>query len=183
MNQRSDSSSKGRSVVQTCIVSTLGLVTLVCLLYTPPIGAQQRSDRNRTFVYHGHRVTIARQSDAIRWATPQQQQRQQGENHDEEEGSILPQPLPIPGGMQLPAPLPPLIHTFAPGPLDQGDQGLDVEPNVITDFRGFTAMGYPKGTAKGSDGITYTLVTDMRVFRGEYITADGVHHRGTFIFI
>jgi hypothetical protein len=146
----------------------LCLVALASLLYSPLIGAGQSSDRNRTFVFHGHRVNAAFPMDAARWANP-----------DERQGPIKPQPVPIPGGILAP----PLIHVFAPGPIDQGDQGIDVEPNVITNFRGFTAMGYPVGTAQDSNGNTYNLVTDMRVFRGEYITADGVHHRGTFVFI
>ena len=47
-------------------------------------------------------------------------------------------PKPIPGGIQIPDG--PLIHVFAPGPVDLGFQGEDVEPNTITDFSGFSAM-------------------------------------------
>jgi hypothetical protein len=58
---------------------------------------------------------------------------------------VLPAPTPIPGGIQIPGG--PLIHVFVPGPDDVTLpfsglqlQGLDVEPSVITDYRGFTAL-------------------------------------------
>jgi hypothetical protein len=145
-------------------------VAATSLLYTPSIGAGQYSDRNRTFVFHGRNVNAAFPLDVMRWA-----------NAEEQRGLTEPQPVPIPGGILLP----PLIHVFAPGPLNQGFQGIDVEPSVISNFRGFTAIGYPGGTnaAQDSNGNTYDLVTDMRVFQGEYVAADGSHHRGTFVFI
>jgi hypothetical protein len=86
-------------------------------------------------------------------------------------------PVPIPGGLA------PVVHIFAPGPVDLGFQGLDVELNGITNFRGFSALGYLAGTASDSNGNSYIVGTDMRVFQGEYVAADGSHHRGTFVFI
>ena len=86
-------------------------------------------------------------------------------------------PVPIPGGLG------PGIHIFAPGPVSLGFQGFDVELNGITNFRGFSAMGYLAGTASDSNGNSYNVGTDMRVFQGEYVSADGSHHRGTFVFI
>jgi hypothetical protein len=173
MYDYSDPLIQRRSVARTWALSTLCLVTVAFLLYMPVIGAgqtAQTSDRNRTFVFHNNRVNAAWPADAVRWANP-----------EEQHVSTLPQPVPIPGGIVLP----PLIHVFAPGPVDQGFQGTDVEPSVITNFRGFTAIGYPggTGTVKDNNGNTYDLVTDMRVFRGEYVAADGSHHRGTFAFI
>jgi hypothetical protein len=85
-------------------------------------------------------------------------------------------PVPIPGGFAS------FAHVFAPGPAALGFQGEDVEPNVMTNFRGFTALGYPVGQATGSDGKTYDMFNDMRVFTGEYVAADGHHKRGTFVF-
>lgn len=85
-------------------------------------------------------------------------------------------PVPIPGGLA------PGAHIFAPGPPGIG-QGLDVELNGITNFRGFSALGYPGGTAIDSNGNNYLVGSDMRVFQGEYVSADGSHHRGTFVFI
>jgi hypothetical protein len=170
MNHHSGHQIKARSVAQGWIFFPLCLVALASMLYTPLIGAGQYPDRNRTFVFHGHQVNAASPMDAARWANP-----------EERHGPIEPQPVPIPGGILLP----PLIHVFAPGPVNQGFQGIDVEPSVITNLRGFTAIGYPGGTnaATDSNGNTYDLITDMRVFQGEYVAADGSHHRGTFVFI
>ena len=84
---------------------------------------------------------------------------------------ILPAPKPIPGGTDFP-PFPP-IHWFGPGPETITLpftlftlQGLHVEPSVITDFKGVTALAYHVGTATGSDGLTYNLETDVRVSPG-----------------
>jgi hypothetical protein len=88
--------------------------------------------------------------------------------------AFLPQPVPIPGGINLP----PVIHLFAPS-------DLDTEPTVITNFKGFSALAYPTGTnaARDNNGNFYDVSNDMRVFQGEYVAADGSHHRGTFVFI
>ena len=86
-------------------------------------------------------------------------------------------PVPIPGGLA------PGVHIFAPGPVSLGFQGFDVELNGITNFRGFSALGYLAGTATDSNGNNYDASSDMRVFQGEYVSADGSHHRGTFVFI
>ncbi|HET9558969.1 MAG TPA: hypothetical protein VFS70_17665 [Actinomycetota bacterium] len=96
---------------------------------------------------------------------------------------VLPAPKPIPGGIQIPGG--PLIHVFAPGPEGltlpfTGVQlmGLDVEPSVITDYRGVTALAFHVGTATGSDGRRYNLETDMRAMEGTYIAEDGSRRRG-----
>ncbi len=94
-------------------------------------------------------------------------------------GSVNADPVPIPGGMDVP----PLIHIFAPGPTGLGFQGLDVEPNGITNFNGFAALAYLSRTATDSKGNKYNLSSDMCLYRGEYISSDGTHHRGTFVFI
>jgi hypothetical protein len=86
-------------------------------------------------------------------------------------------PVPIPGGFA------PGAHIFAPGPTSLGFQGLDVEPNGITNFSGFSALAYLSGTATDSNGNTYNVGSDMRLYRGEYISSDGTHHRGIFVFI
>jgi hypothetical protein len=98
---------------------------------------------------------------------------------------VLPAPKPIPGGIQIPGG--PLIHTFLPGPEDVTLpftgltlQGLDVEPSVITDYRGSTALAYHVGTATGSDGRQYDLETDIRVMQGTYDAEDGSRRHGLF---
>jgi hypothetical protein len=96
-------------------------------------------------------------------------------------------PEPIPGGIQIPDG--PQIHVWAPGDASvtlpfSGTTllGFDVDPTTIRDFRGFSAAAFHAGTATGSDGKTYDLETDMRVFKGAYVTADGTHRFGTFGF-
>jgi len=100
----------------------------------------------------------------------------------------LPAPKPIPGGIDLGSGFSPsLIHLFIPGPEDITLpftlftlQGVNVEPSVITNFKGVTALAYHVGTVTGSDGLTYNLETDVRVFQGEYVAEDGSRHEGTF---
>ena len=101
---------------------------------------------------------------------------------------VLPAPKPIAGGIQIPGG--PFIHVFAPGPTTVTLpftglqlQGLDVEPSVITHYRGFTALAFHVGTATGSDGRTYNLETDMRAMEGTYIAEDGSRQRGLFALI
>lgn len=86
------------------------------------------------------------------------------------------EPVPIPGGVVFP----PLVHAFFPGFLGEP---IDHEPSTITNFRGRTALAYHAGTATGSDANEYLFFTDMRVMQGEYVSADGTHHRGTFVLI
>jgi hypothetical protein len=91
-------------------------------------------------------------------------------------------PVPIPGGF-VPFPGAPFIHVFAPGPVDLGLMGEDVEPNTITNFQGFSALAYIAGTATDADGNTFNMQTDMRVFQGTYVSQDGSVLHGTFAFI
>jgi len=93
------------------------------------------------------------------------------------------EPVPIPGGLQIPGG--PFIHIFFPGPeaLNPLFMGIDVEPSVITNFRGFSAIAYLAGTATGNDGKLYNLEADIRVYQGEYVASDGSHHFGTFALI
>ena len=90
------------------------------------------------------------------------------------------QAKPIPGGLQIGEQF---IHVFVPGPVELGFMGLDVEPNTITDFHGFSALAYIAGTATDADGNTYTMVNDIRLFRGTYVSDDGSVLSGTFAFI
>jgi len=87
-------------------------------------------------------------------------------------------PVPIPGGLFGGA-----FHVWVPGPTELGLMGLNVESNVITNFNGFAAIAFFVGTAHGSDGIDYDMMDDMRVYRGNYISDDGTHHHGTFVFV
>jgi len=96
-------------------------------------------------------------------------------------------PVPIPGGDEIPPP----INAFAPGDATLGFDGLDAEPFAITNIKGVTAMGYTMGQATDSAGNAYQVVTDLRVFQGDYVGAKlsaagvsasaGAH--GTFVLI
>jgi hypothetical protein len=113
---------------------------------------------------------------------------------DDDDKQRLPAPKPIPGGLDLSglglAPPYHFIHVFPPGPENitlpfTGGrlQGLDVEPSTLTDFHGTTAVAFHVGEAKGSDGQTYNLETDMRVMEGKYVAVDGTTKHGSFALI
>ncbi len=100
---------------------------------------------------------------------------------------MAPAPRPIPGGQEIAPGV--VIHIFGPGdpsvtlPFSGGVLGgFDVEPGSITDFDGSSAVAYHVGSARGSDGVTYNLETDMRAFEGDYLV-DGVVHHGSFVFV
>jgi len=86
-------------------------------------------------------------------------------------------PIPIPGGdVLLPAqPIPPegvlpsaLFNQFFPGVGSTFD-GLNAEPHGITNFKGQVAMGYTLGTATDNNGKQYAVITDIRVYQGDYV--------------
>jgi hypothetical protein len=112
-----------------------------------------------------------------------------GPAHSHGTPDVLPAPAPIPGGNTLPDGT--VIHVFAPGPPEitlpytgVRLEGLDVEPGVITDYSGFTAVAFHVGTATGSDGKRYNLETDMRVMDGRYVPLGGGPTRhGLFGFV
>jgi hypothetical protein len=100
---------------------------------------------------------------------------------------VAPAPAPIPGGLEVAPGV--VIHTFAPGdpaitlPFTGFTLGgFDVEPGTITDFNGSSAVAFHVGSAVGSDGRTYNLETDLRVFEGDYVVG-GETHRGAFAFV
>jgi hypothetical protein len=76
-----------------------------------------------------------------------------------------------------------MLHAFFPGPVSIGDDGFDIEPSTITNFKGFTAVAMLAGTATDDKGNSFTLMSDIRVFQGEYVSADGRRHHGTFVLI
>jgi hypothetical protein len=88
------------------------------------------------------------------------------------------EPVPIPGGDVIP----PLIHQFLPGP-GLGFDGLNAEPNGITNFRSSVAQAYFAGLATDNAGVTYNIGADIRVYQGEYVGLNGRHARGTFVEI
>jgi len=81
------------------------------------------------------------------------------------------QPLPLPGGDIIPGYG--LFHQFFPGPPGQTPpfDPINADPHGITNFRGVTAMGYTLGTATDKKGNAYAVITDIRVYKGQYLEA------------
>ncbi len=86
-------------------------------------------------------------------------------------------PIPIPGGdVVLPAqPIPEggflpsaLFNVFSPG-VGSFLDGENAEPHVITNFNGHVAMGYTLGSATDNAGKQYAVITDIRVYQGDYV--------------
>jgi TAT (twin-arginine translocation) pathway signal sequence len=83
-------------------------------------------------------------------------------------------PVPIPGGF-----VPNLYHAFL---------GPGVEPSTIFNYRGTTGVAAVRGTGTGRNtetGESTPLLfdSDNRFMRGEYISANGQKHEGTFGFV
>jgi len=83
------------------------------------------------------------------------------------------------GDVPLPLPIHELDknhhHNVPPGPY--------TEPSEILNFRGTVATAVLVGTARDQTGRKLSLGgagTDVRFMSGEYRTADGATHRGTF---
>jgi hypothetical protein len=81
-------------------------------------------------------------------------------------GQVL--PVPLPGG-DIIQPFG-LFNQFFPG-VGAGFDGLNADPHRINNSRTFVAMGYTAGTATDSSGKTYNVITDIRVYQGDYIGA------------
>lgn len=83
-------------------------------------------------------------------------------------------PVPIPGGDVLPQATPAgssiFWNQFTPGTL-AGFDGRDADPHGFTNFRGVVAMGYTIGPATDNNGMAYQVITDIRVYQGDYIGA------------
>ena len=76
------------------------------------------------------------------------------------------QPVPVPGG-DLISPYG-LFNQFFPG-VGVGFDGRNAEPSGITNFNGRLAMGYTLGTATDNAGTSYKVITDIRVYQGDYV--------------
>lgn len=104
------------------------------------------------------------------------------------------QPIPLPGGDIFPPYG--LYNQFFPGPPNATPpfDPMNADPQGITNFRGVTAMGYTSGTATDNQGKKYAVITDIRVYQGEYVGGEiadansagatrSAHARGTFVEI
>ena len=108
-------------------------------------------------------------------------------------GDIVP-PTPLAGGGLFPSYG--LFNQFFPGPPNQNPpfDPMNADPHGITNFRGFTAMGYTSGPATDNSGNPYTVITDIRVYQGDYVGGEiadantagatrSARARGTFVEI
>ena len=91
------------------------------------------------------------------------------------------EPVPIASGF-VPFEGAPFIHVLVPGP-PPSFFGNNVDPDVITDFNGLTALAYLGGNATDGAGHEYFMQVDVRAYQGTYVSADGTRHRGTFGFV
>ena len=82
-------------------------------------------------------------------------------------------PVPVLDGMRI----------LAPGPRALGFDGLAADPSSIGDFQGVVALAYMRGTARDAAGHSFTIANDIRIFMGDYVSADGVQRRGAFGFV
>lgn len=76
------------------------------------------------------------------------------------------EPVPIPGGDVFSPVL--FINQFTPGD-GAGFDGLNADPHGITNFRGEVAMGYTNGVATDNANKMYQVITDIRVYQGDYV--------------
>ena len=82
-------------------------------------------------------------------------------------------PIPVlPGGL-----------VRAPGPRVLGFQGLAADPSSIGNFEGVVALAYLRGRVRDASGRRLVMIDDIRIMRGDYISADGTAGSGTFAFL
>jgi len=94
------------------------------------------------------------------------------------------QPIPIRGGDLVPGFG--ITNAFVPGPPGQSPpfDPIGADPQVITNFKGLTAMGYTSGLATDNKNNQYAVITDIRVYQGKYIggtAADPVNTAGATV--
>jgi hypothetical protein len=83
------------------------------------------------------------------------------------------------------APVPVLSggRVLAPGPLRLGLNGLRADPSSIGNFRGVVALAYWSARVRDSSGHRFVMRNDVRIFQGDYVSADGIQRHGTFGFV
>ena len=94
------------------------------------------------------------------------------------------QPIPIRGGDLVRGYG--IANSFVPGPPGQVPpyDPIGADPQVITNFKGLTAMGYTSGLATDNKNNQYVVITDIRVYQGKYIggtAADKVNTAGATV--
>lgn len=94
------------------------------------------------------------------------------------------QPIPIRGGYLVPGYG--IANAFVPGLPGQSPpfDPIGADPQVITNFKGLTAMGYTSGLATDNKNNQYAVITDIRVYQGKFIggtAADPVNTAGATV--
>ena len=94
------------------------------------------------------------------------------------------QPIPIRGGDLVPGYG--IANAFVPGPPGQSPpfDPIGADPQVITNFKGLTAMGYTSGLATDNKNNQYVVITDIRVYQGKFVggtAADPVNTAGATV--
>jgi len=94
------------------------------------------------------------------------------------------QPIPIRGGDLVPGYG--IANAFVPGPPGQTPpfDPIGADPQVITNFKGLTAMGYTSGLATDNKNNQYAVITDIRVYQGKFVggtAADPVNTAGATV--
>jgi len=82
-------------------------------------------------------------------------------------------PVPVLGGDQV----------LSPGPRSLGFRGIAADPSSIGNFQGLVALAYLRGRVRDATGHRWVMENDIRILQGDYVSADGVHRRGTFAFV
>jgi len=82
-------------------------------------------------------------------------------------------PIPVLGGGRI----------LSPGPRTLGFDGLAADPSTIGNFRGLVALAYLRGRVRDTTGRQWVMMNDIRLFQGDYVSADGIQRRGTFAFV
>ena len=82
-------------------------------------------------------------------------------------------PIPVLGGGRI----------LSPGPRTLGFDGLAVDPSTIGNFRGLVALAYLRGRVRDTTGRQWVMMNDIRLFQGDYVSADGIQRQGTFAFV
>jgi len=77
-------------------------------------------------------------------------------------------PIPVLGGGRI----------LSPGP-----RTLGRDPSTIGNFRGLVALAYLRGRVRDATGRQWLMMNDIRLFQGDYVSADGIQRRGAFAFV
>jgi hypothetical protein len=86
-------------------------------------------------------------------------------------------PAPVPGGDVVLGPPAGVFNQFFSG-VGAGFDELNAEPQGITNFNGVIALGYTSGSATDNSGTTYQVITDVRVYQGDYVGAQATFPAG-----